>query len=90
MLTLQTCERLHIYTFKQAISTDRAIVRACQKANVAKWTPHQLCHNYATAIRRDYGIEAARILLGHASIVTTDIYAEADRQAAQKVTQAIG
>ncbi len=68
----------------------RAIVRACKKAGVAKWTPHQLRHTYATEVRRQYGIEAARILLGHASVVTTEIYAEADRRAAQKVALAIG
>jgi len=68
----------------------RAIVRACRKAGVAKWTPHQLRHTYATEVRRQFGIEAARVLLGHASIVTTEIYAEADRQAAQRVALAIG
>ncbi|MCP4453519.1 MAG: site-specific integrase, partial [Planctomycetes bacterium] len=61
-----------------------------KKAGVVKWTPHQLRHTYATEVRRQFGIEAARILLGHASIVTTEIYAEVDRQAAQKVALAIG
>ena len=47
-------------------------------------------HNFATEIRRAYGIEVARALLGHSSIVTTEIYAEADRRLASKVAAEVG
>jgi len=46
------------------------------------WHPHQLRHNYATDVRRIYGIEASRIMLGHSAASVTEGYAEADRQKA--------
>ncbi len=42
------------------------------------WHPHQLRHNAATDLRRQFGIEATRVVLGHASAVTSEIYAEMD------------
>jgi integrase len=68
----------------------RAIVRACEAANVPTWHPHQLRHTYATRVRREYGIETARILLGHQSAVTSELYAEIDRTKARKVVAKIG
>ena len=44
-----------------------AIARTCRRAGVPAWHPHQLRHNAATEFRRMYGIEVARILLGHRS-----------------------
>ena len=40
------------------------------------WHPHQLRHNAATEIRKEFGIEAAKIILGHQSVGITEIYAE--------------
>jgi integrase len=41
---------------------------------------HQLRHNAATNLRREFGLEAAQLALGHASAQITDaIYAERDR-----------
>jgi integrase len=68
----------------------RAIARACERAGVPSWHPHQLRHNAATRYRRERGIEVARVLLGHRSAVTTAIYAEADRVAASKVMLEVG
>lgn len=69
----------------------RAIVRACQQAGVQHWHPHQLRHNYATEVRKRYGLEAARILLGHCSaLVTEAVYAERDQQAAMRIAAEIG
>ncbi len=47
-----------------------AIKRACQRAEVPHWSPNRLRHNFATKVRREHGIEAARVLLGHSSAVT--------------------
>ena len=52
--------------------------------------PHQLRHNAATAIRREFGIEAARIILGHETLTATQIYAEADLAKASAVMRQIG
>lgn len=68
----------------------RAITRACVKAKVPAWTPHQLRHSYATRIRKEYGIEAARVMLGHQHLGVTEIYAERDRSVAETVAMKLG
>ncbi|MEX2671916.1 MAG: site-specific integrase [Phycisphaeraceae bacterium] len=68
----------------------RAIARACSKTGVPRWSPHQLRHNAATIIRRSFGIELARIILGHTSSAVTEIYAEADHSKAVEVMRKIG
>jgi integrase len=52
--------------------------------------PHQLRHNAATNLRKQHGIELARIILGHSTAFTTEIYAEQDRAAAVEVVAKIG
>ncbi len=54
------------------------------------WHPHQLRHNAATNLRKQYGVELARIILGHATAFTTEIYAEADRAQAMEVIGKVG
>ena len=54
------------------------------------WHPNQLRHNFATAARREFGIEAARVTLGHSSVGTSEIYAERDMDAARAVVAQIG
>ncbi len=54
------------------------------------FTPLQLRHTAATRIRKSYGIELARIILGHSTAFTTEIYAEADRVKAMEVMTKIG
>ncbi|MBA4188838.1 MAG: hypothetical protein C0467_12645 [Planctomycetaceae bacterium] len=55
-----------------------------------RWHPNRLRHAAATAIRREHGIEAARVILGHAKLTTTEIYAEADKLKATEVMARIG
>lgn len=54
------------------------------------WHPHQLRHNAATRLRREFGIESARIILGHKSVAVTEIYAEQDVQKARTIMAAVG
>ena len=54
------------------------------------WHPNQLRHTAATRIRAAYGIELARIILGHSSAVTSEIYAEIDREKAKEVMGRMG
>jgi len=84
----------------------RAIERACQQAFPApeglsepeykawrrthSWHPHQLRHTAATQLRRQFGIEAARVVLGHSSPTMTDLYAEIDTTKAIEVMARIG
>ena len=68
----------------------RAIERACRAAKVPVWTPHRLRHNAATAIRREHGVEAAQLLLGHARVGTTQIYAEVNTAKAEAIALKVG
>ena len=54
------------------------------------WHPHRLRHNYATNVRREFGLEAAQILLGHSKADITQIYAERDMSRAATVAAKIG
>jgi integrase len=54
------------------------------------WSPNQLRHACATDLRRRFGIESARLILGHTDVGTTQIYAEADRQAAAQFIAQVG
>ncbi len=79
--------------FRNQYSKDtyyNAIARACKRANVSRWHPHQLRHNCATRIRREYGLDAASIVLGHRHGLTTEIYAEADFKKAINIMREIG
>lgn len=66
-----------------------AQVIAWRKAH--HWHPYQLRHSAATNIRRQFGLEAAQIALGHSSaLVTEAVYAERDMQKAVDVMLRIG
>lgn len=72
-------------------SIRRAIERACDAAGVSRWTPHQLRHTAATTIRKAAGVEAAAVILGHASATLTDaVYAERDMGKARDVALKVG
>ena len=78
----------------------RAVMYAIERVNadrrekdepeIPSWHPHQLRHNAATQFRREYGLEVARVLLGHKHAAVTEIYAEADQKRAIEVMSAIG
>jgi integrase len=81
-------------------SFNRAIARAIDKANgerakekldpLPKWSSNRLRHSAATDIRREFGLEAAQILLGHAKADVTQVYAERDMKKAADVALKIG
>jgi integrase len=68
----------------------QAIRKACEKAELPHWHPHQLRHTFATEARRQFGLEATRTALGHAQTQVTEVYAERDTALAAKVAAAIG
>jgi hypothetical protein len=55
-----------------------------------RWSPHALRHNYGTAVRREFGLEAAKAALGHRTVTATQIYAEQDRNSVAAVARKIG
>jgi len=84
----------------------RAITRACDKAyplpkgltaeeqkawlEEHRWSPNQLRHTRATEVRRQFGLEAASTVLGHARADVTQIYAERDMAKAAEIMKKIG
>ncbi len=63
---------------------------ACQVGAVPHWHVHQLRHTAATRIRREYGLDTARVVLGHRSPAVTALYAEADAGRAAEVMGKLG
>lgn len=54
------------------------------------WHPHQLRHNAATELRKEFGTEAARTVLGLSSTSITEVYAEMDFDTAQEIMGKVG
>jgi integrase len=71
-------------------SYQTAIYKACVKAEVPAWGPNRLRHNAATFLRKEFGLEAARVILGHTSAAVTEIYAEMDRKKAAEIMGVVG
>jgi integrase len=79
------------YTDRYAVTSYTiAIRRACLKAGVPHWHPHQLRHSKATEIRKEFGLDAARAVLGHRSPAITEVYAELDAGKAAEVMERLG
>jgi hypothetical protein len=69
--------------------TERAKARVKWRAEFV-WHPHQLRHTAATRLRKEYGLEAAQVILGHKTLSVTEIYAEKNVAAAQKIMGEVG
>jgi integrase len=85
---------------------NRAVARACERAfNMPKdgtpeerkawraangWHVNQLRHAAATDLRRRFGIETARTVLGHSELSVTEIYAERDLTSATAIMREVG
>jgi integrase len=54
------------------------------------WHPHQLRHNAGTLLRKNFGVEAAQVILGHATLSVTEIYAEKNVAQAMKIMAEVG
>jgi integrase len=68
----------------------RAIQRACDLAGIPRWHPHQLRHAAATYLRKEFGLDGARVILGHRSAQVTDVYAELDHEKALDIMTQYG
>ena len=55
-----------------------------------RWAPNQLRHAAATEVRREFGLEAAQIVLGHSKADVTQVYAERDLAKGLEVAKRIG
>ena len=66
----------------------KAKLATWHKAN--RWHPHQLRLVYATRVRKEFALEAAQILLGHAKADVMQVYAERDAGRAVTVVKEMG
>ena len=73
-------------------NAERTAVKAAVKEHRerTRWSPNQLRHTRATQLRAKYGIELTRTVLGHSDIGTSEIYAERDLAAAERVMREVG
>lgn len=73
-----------------ARSYHQAVRKACIAVDVPNWHPHQLRHNAATWLRKEFGLDVARVVLGHRSPRITETYAELDWAKASSVMAQVG
>lgn len=66
-----------------------ALQRACKRAGVEPWSAHQVRHRVATTVRQRVGLDAAQVLLGHASARTTERYAHVFPDQAARAQEAL-
>ena len=74
----------------KAILDDAKEFQIDNAALLAHWAPNRLRHSRATQVRKQFGLEAAQVVLGHASAAVTQVYAERDQALAVSVMKAIG
>lgn len=54
-----------------------------------RWHRHQLWRSAATGLRKQYGLEAAKVILGHQTLQVTETCAEKNVHAAQRIMSEI-
>ena len=74
----------------------KTIHAACRRAKIAPWGANRLRHAFATEVRRSFGLDAAKAVLGHTNggcvtdIYTFDTIAEEMERAAAPAVEALG
>jgi len=58
--------------------------------DVPDFHPHQIRHTVATQVTKEFGIEAAKVLLGHRNLKVTEGYAELEKASAIKAATQLG
>ena len=71
-------------------AVSQAVASAAKKAKVEHWHPYQLRHSFATRVRKEHGLEAAQVALGHAKADVTQVYAERNLDLAVEVARKVG
>lgn len=78
----------HTEWWKRLNENQREEVKTWRRAH--SWHPNQLRHSFATRVRKQHGLEAAQVLLGHSRADVTQIYAERNEELAGSVAAKIG
>jgi integrase len=87
----QPGERYNVASYRRALNyATKLAIEAGELPQGTVWHPHQLRHNCATRIRRQYSLDAVRATLGHRSLVQSAEYAELDRELAAATAAGVG
>jgi integrase len=86
----RACEKADAEARGKAIQAGMCPEEAAGRVFVPHWHPHQLRHNAATTLRREYGLDVARVVLGHRSPQITELYAELDTTRASDAMERLG
>lgn len=63
----------------------KAILRACDRAKVARFGPHEVRHGFLTRAASTFGVVAASVAANHHNLTTTQGYLHPDRADAARV-----
>jgi integrase len=86
---LARSEKESAHEWRTRLTVDQiAAIRQWRREH--SWHPNQLRHTKATEIRREAGLDAARVVLGHRSPQITETYAEIDLDKAAEVMARLG
>lgn len=81
---------------RRKLATDLANWRKANKAELTAWRrehrfhANRLRHSAATRLRKEFGLDVARAVLGHSSPVVTEVYAEMDMAKAAEAMERVG
>ena len=75
------------YTYR---SYGYAVRRACERAGISPWHPHQIRHTRGTEVRSQFGLEGSQVALGHSNAKITEVYAERDQDLARRIAAELG
>jgi integrase len=78
----------HAEWWARLTEKEKEEVKSWRKAH--RWHPNQLRHSFATRVRKQHGLEAAQVLLGHSRADVTQVYAERNEDLAVAVAAKIG
>ncbi len=85
---LASRERETLQQWLDRLTVNKAELRT--RAIDHRWSPNRLRHSAGTEIRKRFGLEAAQVILGHASANVTQVYAERDLQKAVEIMREVG
>ncbi len=68
----------------------RAVLRACDKAKIERWCPHQMRNTNSEIVRQEFDLEHVGATLGHAQLDMSAHYAGIARSKAIAVAERIG
>ena len=74
----------------KAIQEDAKEFQIDNPVLLAYWAPNRLRHTCGTQVRKEFGLEAAQVVMGHAKADVTQVYAERDQTLAAEVMKKIG